>query len=314
MNSSYTNLDVNENIILLFFSLGGLLTLIGIFFNLCLCFLFCYEKSLSKTSYGVFIIALSIADIFKLIAEYILHVCYLYIQHQYFVCSVTWFLTMTSENLSYLFLCALGIERNFKVWLVDHRYLITRQRAYIITLFLVILVLLHDHFFLFPPYEVSYSFVKFYNYSILYSCTNAYYHFYGYAYSLTDLIFIQSIGLNNLILPILIVSVNILLIIGLKHRLRQRRYRLGRRKSTEWKEQNVIFYVFLSSLAFLLLTLPTGILSAWSAVFKRRLITNNLAIVLELMEILHHCSHFPILLMTSSVIRRQTLQRLFHFS
>ena len=40
--------------------------------------------------------------------------------------------------------------------------------------------------------------------------------------------------------------------------------------------------------------------------------TNNLALILELMEILHHCSHFPILLMTSSVIRTKTFQILFH--
>jgi len=313
MNSSSTDLNVSENVILLFFILGGLLAITGIFFNFCLCFIFYHEKSLSKTSYGIFIIALSITDIIKLTAEYILHIAYFYIQHPYFVCSLTWFLTMISENLSYSFLCALGIERNLKVWAVDQYYLITRQRAYIITIILIVFVFLHDHFFLFPPYQVSYSFVHLYNHSILFSCDNAYYESYGYKYSLTDLIFIQSIGLNNFLLPLLILTINFLLIIGLKRRLYQRRNRLGRRKTNDWKEQNVIFYVLLSSIAFVLLTSPTGILSAWSSVFKQKLITNNLAIILELMEIVHHCSHFPILLMTSSVIRNKTAQRFFHF-
>jgi hypothetical protein len=71
-------------------------------------------------------------------------------------------------------------------------------------------------------------------------------------------------------------------------------------------------YVFLSSIAFILLTAPIGILNAWSTVRNQRMVTNNLALILELMEILHHCSHFPILLMTSSVIRSKTLEILFH--
>jgi hypothetical protein len=70
--------------------------------------------------------------------------------------------------------------------------------------------------------------------------------------------------------------------------------------------------VFLSSITFVILTAPTGILNGWSAVHNQRMATNNLALILELMEILHHCSHFPILLMTSSVIRTKTFQILFH--
>jgi len=106
MNSSCTN--VGEYLVLLFFILGCLLTIIGTLLNLCSCLLFYRAKSLDKTPYGIFIIALSIADIFKLIAEYVVHILYFYIDHRYLVCSITWFLTLSSENLSYLFLCALG--------------------------------------------------------------------------------------------------------------------------------------------------------------------------------------------------------------
>ncbi len=190
--------------------------------------------------------------------------------------------------------------------------MITRRRACIITLCLVIFVIIYDHPFLFLPYDVSYCFVKLYNYSILFSCDNAYYKSYGYRYSLTDLIFIESIGLNNCILPILIISTNIILIVGLRRRTYQRRYRLGAHKNNDWREQSVILYVFLSSITFVFLTAPTGILNAWSAVHNKKMATNNLGLVLELMEILHHCSHFPILLMTSSVIRTKTFQILFH--
>jgi hypothetical protein len=106
MNSSC--IDVGENLVLLFFTAGCVLTILGTLLNLCSCLLFYRTKSLDKTPYGIFIIALSIADIIKLIAEYVVHILYFYIEHRYFVCSITWFLTLTSENLSYLFLCALG--------------------------------------------------------------------------------------------------------------------------------------------------------------------------------------------------------------
>jgi hypothetical protein len=327
MNSSCVNVD--ENLILLFIIVGGILTIIGTLLNLCSCLLFYRAKSLAKTPYGIFIIALSIADIIKLIAEYVVHILYFYIEHRYFVCSITWFLTLTSENLSYLFLCALGkkpnlsfmsnsifflqgIERNLKVWTTDRRSLITRRRAWMITIFLIIFVSIYDHPFLFLPYDVSYCFVNFYNHSMLFSCDNAYYNAYGYTYSLTDLIFIESIGLNNFILPILIISTNVILMFGLRRRAYQRRHHLGTRKTNDWREQSVILYVFLSSITFIVLTTPTGILNAWSAVHNQKMATNNLALILELMEILHHCSHFPILLMTSSVIRTKTFQILFH--
>ena len=98
----------SSNVLLLFFIAGCLLTIIGTVLNLCSCILFCRAKSLHSTPYAVFIIALSIADIVKLTAEYLVHILFFYIQHRYFVCSITWFLTMTSENTSYAFLCALG--------------------------------------------------------------------------------------------------------------------------------------------------------------------------------------------------------------
>ena len=106
MKSSCINVD--DKLVLLFFILGCLLTIIGTLLNLCSCLLFYRAKSLVKTPYGIFIIALSIADIIKLFAEYFVHILYFYIEHRYFVCSITWFLTLTTENLSYLFLCALG--------------------------------------------------------------------------------------------------------------------------------------------------------------------------------------------------------------
>jgi hypothetical protein len=113
MNSSCVNVD--ENLILLFFILGCILTVVGTLLNLCSCLLFYRAKSLDKTPYGIFIIALSIADIVKLIAEYPVHLVYFYVEHRYFVCSITWFLTLTSENLSYLFLCALGKKKIFQI-------------------------------------------------------------------------------------------------------------------------------------------------------------------------------------------------------
>jgi hypothetical protein len=107
-------------------------------------------------------------------------------------------------------------------------------------------------------------------------------------------------------------STNIILILGLRRRANQRRNRLGKRKKDDWREQSVILYVFLSSITFILLTTPVGILNAWSIVYNRRMATSNLVLVLDLLEIMHHCSHFPILLTTSSIIRRKTFQIIFH--
>jgi len=113
MNSTcYVNAD--EIVIISFFIIGCLLTILGSILNCCSCLLFCRAKSLFNTPYAIFIIALSIADIIKLMAEYIVHILFVYIQHPYFVCSITWFLTMTSENASYAFLCALGKDKIFK--------------------------------------------------------------------------------------------------------------------------------------------------------------------------------------------------------
>ena len=106
-------LNGSSNIVLSFFIIGCISTIIGIVLNVCSCLLFCRAKSLHNTPYAVFIIALSIADIVKLTAEYSVHILFFYIQHPYFVCSITWFLTMTSENTSYAFLCALGKDKHF---------------------------------------------------------------------------------------------------------------------------------------------------------------------------------------------------------
>ena len=205
-----------------------------------------------------------------------------------------------------------GIERNLKVWITDRRCVITRRRAWIITLIILLFVLIHDHPFLLIPHNPSYCYYQLYNHSILFSCDNADYQFYGHRFSLTDLIFIESVGLNNLILPIVIMSTNVILIFGLRRRAYERRHRLGTRKQDDWRERSVILYVLLSSVTFLFLTAPTGIINAWSAMYNHKMATNNTALMLELLEILHHCSHFPILLMTSSVIRAKTFQILFH--
>jgi hypothetical protein len=303
--------DASSNVVLSFFIIGCLLTIIGTVLNLCSCLLFCRAKSLHNTPYAVFIIALSIADIVKLTAEYSVHILFFYIQHPYFVCSITWFLTMTSENTSYMLLCALGIERNIKVWTTDRRCLITRRGALIITLVIILLVIMHDHLFLFLPYNVSYCFFKLYNQSILFSCDDAYYNAYGFTFALTSLLFIENIGLNNIILPVIIISTNVILIIGLRRRAYQRRYRLNTSKNDDWRERSVILYMLFSSIAFLILTSPAGILYAWSVKHGQRSPTNNLALILDLVEIVHHCSHFPILLMTSSIIRTKTFQLLF---
>lgn len=177
---------------------------------------------------------------------------------------------------------------------------------------IIIIILIHDHPFLFFPYDISYCWFQLYNHSILFSCENAFYQSYGLTFTLTNLIFIQNIGLNNIILPMLIMSTNIVLIVGLRRRTHQRRHRLGKRKSDDWRERSVVLYMLLSSIAFLFLTAPVGILGAWAAVHKQKVPTNNLALLLDLMEIIHHCSHFPILLMTSSVIRTKAYQILFH--
>ncbi|CAF1198251.1 unnamed protein product [Rotaria sordida] len=310
MNSS-CHVNANSTVILSFFIFGCLFTIIGTVLNLCLCLLFFRAKSLLNTPYAVFIIALSIADIVKLTAEYFIHILFFYIQHSYFVCSITWFLTMTSENTSYAFLCALGIERNLKVWTIDRRCLITRRHAYIITLLIILFVIIYDHPFLFFPYNVSYCFFKLFNQLILFSCDNAYYTAYGYKFSLINLLFIENIGLNNLILPIFIISTNISLIFGLRRRAYQRQHRLGRSKNYDWRERSVILYMFFSSLAFILLTSPIGILGVWATLHGQHIPTNNLALILDLLEIIHHCSHFPILLMTSSIIRKKTFHILF---
>jgi hypothetical protein len=128
---------------------------------------------------------------------------------------------------------------------------------------------------------------------------------------LSNLLFIENIGLNNMILPILIMLTNIILIIGLRRRAHQRRHRLGTRKHDDWRERSVVLYMLFSCITFLILTSPVGILGAWAAIHKQKIPTNNLALILDLMEIVHHCTHFPILLMTSSIIRTKTYQILF---
>jgi len=107
-------------------------------------------------------------------------------------------------------------------------------------------------------------------------------------------------------------STNIILIFGLRRRAYQRRHRLGTRKHDDWREQSVILYMLLSSITFIILTTPIGILNAWSVIYSHKMATNNLALILDLLEIVHHCSHFPILLMTSSIIRKKTFEILFH--
>jgi len=107
MNSS-CKVSADPKMIISFYIIGCFLSVMGCLLNICSCLLFSRSKSLFNTPYAVFIIALSISDTIKLISEYYIHLLYIFIQHPYFVCSITWFLTMTSENTSYAFLCALG--------------------------------------------------------------------------------------------------------------------------------------------------------------------------------------------------------------
>ncbi|CAF5130577.1 unnamed protein product [Rotaria magnacalcarata] len=148
---------------------------------------------------------------------------------------------------------------------------------------------------------------------LLFSCDNAHYNAYGLKFSLTQLLFIENVGLNNLALPIFIISTNIILIFGLRRRSYQRQHCLGRSKTYDWRERSVMLYMLLSSLTFVLLTSPIGILGVWTTLHGQHIPTNNLSLVLDLLEIIHHCSHFPILLMTSSIIRTKTFQILFQF-
>jgi hypothetical protein len=139
-------------------------------------------------------------------------------------------------------------------------------------------------------------------------CINAQYNIYGYSFSLSNLLFIENIGLNNFVLPLIIILTNSILIIGLRRRDYQRRHQLGTNKSDESKERSVILYMIFSSIGFVLLTSPIGILSIWGIWFKQQIPTSNLSFIFNLLEILHHCSHLPILLMTSSTIRRKVFQ------
>jgi len=108
-----------------------------------------------------------------------------------------------------------------------------------------------------------------------------------------------------MILPLIIILTNIILIIGLKRRNYQRRYQLGTNKHDDWKERSMILYMLLSCIGFLILTSPVGILAIYGIINGEKIPTNNLSIIFDLMEIIHHCSHFPILLMTSSLIRNK---------
>ena len=308
MNSS-CQVTADSTMIVTFFFIGGFLSIIGCLFNFYSCILFIRTKSLFNTPYAIFIIALSIVDIIKLIAEYHLHLLFIYIKHPYFVCSVTWFLTMISENSSYAFLCALGIERNIKVWTINRRWLITRSRACLITVLIIIIVIIYNHPFLYWPLQFSYCYFSLFDYSIIYTCTNARYQIYGYSFTLTNLLFIENLGLNNIILPLMIILTNIILIIGLKHRNAHRRNQFGTKKIEDAKEQSVILYMLLSSIIFVLLTSPIGILGIWGIISRKEIPTNNLSLIFDLMEIIHHGSHFPVLLLTSSMIRRKMFQR-----
>ncbi|CAF1656762.1 unnamed protein product [Adineta ricciae] len=215
---------------------------------------------------------------------------------------------MTSENTSYAFLCALGIERSIKVWAINHRCLITRQRACWITLFIVFIIGIYNHPFLFYPTDVNYCYFTLFNYSAIFTCNNAKYHAYGYSYSLTKFLFVENLGLNNIILPLMIILTNFTLILGLRRRSYLRRDHLGVYSVDDWRERSVLVYMILSSLVFLILTAPIGFLGVWSIIRDQEIPTNNLSIIFDLMEIIHHCSHFPILLMTSSLLRKKIFQ------
>ncbi|CAF0967549.1 unnamed protein product [Didymodactylos carnosus] len=317
MNTTIINSDcivtADASIIYIFYIGGGLLALAGTILNLFSCILFFNTKSLAKTPYSIFIIGLSIVDILKLFAEYYFHLFYIYFKHPYFVCSVTWFLTLASENISYAFLCALGIERNLKVWIIEKKYLITRKRAIKITCFIFICVCIYNHPFLLYPKTAYYC--HFNSTRILFECENAVYSkYFGKSITISKLLLIENMGLNNIVLPLLIVLTNIILVIGLHYRSRQRKQwhhaiRLSKTNSTQenifndWREKSVVVYMLLSSIAFFLLTTPTGIQGIISLTKENKLYYNNLSFILNLMEILHHCSHFPILLATSSILR-----------
>ncbi len=186
--------------------------------------------------------------------------------------------------------------------------MITRQRAYWISLFIVLVVTIYNHPFLFIPLKHSYCYFTLFNHSSVYRCTNAHYYAYGYSFSLAKLLFIENLGLNNIVLPLMIISTNIVLIIGLRRRSYQRRNHLGAKNADDWRERSVLIYMILSSVVFVILTSPIGILGVWERIHEEQMPTNNLSVIFDLMEIVHHCSHFPILLMTSSLLRKKTLQ------
>ena len=212
---------------------------------------------------------------------------------------------MTGETFCFFLL---GIERNIKVWTIDRDWLITRQRARLIAILIILIVTIYNHPFLYWPSEPSYCYFTLLNYSFIYMCVNAQYNIYGYSFSLSNLIFIENIGLNNFILPSIIILTNIILIMGLRRRDYQRRHQLGTNKSDESKERSVILYMIFSSIAFVVLTSPIGILGIWGILVDKQIPTSNTSFVFNLLEILHHGSHLPILLMTSSTIRRKIFQ------
>lgn len=194
------------------------------------------------------------------------------------------------------------------MWTIDRRWLITRRRAYWIILFIVLFIIVYNHPFLFWPTDVTYCYFTLFNSSAVYACNNAQFYAYGRSFSLTNVLFIENLGLNNIVLPVMIILTNVVLIIGLKRRSYQRRTYLGANKTDDWRERSVLIYMLLSSVIFVLLTAPIGILGVANILRDEQIPTNNLAVIFDLMEIIHHCSHFPILLMTSSLLRKKTLE------
>ena len=83
---------------------------------------------------------------------------------------------------------------------MNRRWLITRQRAYWLTLLIVIFVIIYNHPFLFWPKESSFSCFELFNHTIVYACQDAQYQIYGFSFSLKKLIYIENIGLRIILI------------------------------------------------------------------------------------------------------------------
>ena len=99
------------------------------------------------------------------------------------------------------------------------------------------MVFVYNRSFPFWSLQVSYYYFQLFNHSTIYTRDDAYYEGYEFSFSLTELLFIENIGLNNIILLLTIISINIVLVTDLRRLSYQRRHHVSTNRTSDWKEQ-----------------------------------------------------------------------------